>query len=271
MSGDPTSRDLPAASDTTASDTPSISAPEASPELEKPGDTEAGSIRKWDELRTRGIEQWREAVLAEAVELWRVRRRFGRDNNAFGWWLEEHQVKLPPNDREALIAMGRELDGKNAKLIRDIVATTSRHSLQLIWREEIKPNLPLTEAEIAQREADAAARANRPKTSMLNLAEGERMVDIARVLPARMEQLKKAWTRGDFEERVAFTIESKNRLTAKKRAEMRAAIEAALTLLQAMMSQAESWLEALEEDEEAAVDADGDDDGGGDDGVEGRI
>jgi hypothetical protein len=159
------------------------------PTPSKPGAAEALSIKSLEKARQKSTKLWRNIVEKEAVALWKVRQAFAKDDNGFSWWLSEHDVRLAPHDRAALIAIGRTLESE-PKIVKEVLGNTDRLSLQLIWREEIKPRLLETAKELKNKRAPS----NR-----------ERVV-IEKVLPARVKSMVKTLTRDQFLERLEAQI-----------------------------------------------------------------
>jgi len=79
---------------------------------------------------------WVAATLDLASQLWDARQDFGNDNNQFGAWLDENNINLSKDDRAALLGIG-----KNMEFAKPILEQTDRRSIQLIWRNDIKPLL----------------------------------------------------------------------------------------------------------------------------------
>jgi hypothetical protein len=79
-------------------------------------------------------EQWIEKTLTLALELKEARDECGGDDRAFGHWLIDNDCEIGPQDRIALIGIARHIS-----LSRQTMQETTRRSVQLIWREEIKP------------------------------------------------------------------------------------------------------------------------------------
>jgi hypothetical protein len=85
--------------------------------------------------RDEATEEWTEATLALAALVAEARRR-QPGNREFGYWLVENDLDIGHQDRAALINIAEHPD-----LFRDVVATTGRSSLQLIWSNEMRPRL----------------------------------------------------------------------------------------------------------------------------------
>lgn len=95
----------------------------------------ATEIRDGHAETERGRETWISGSVRMAAALAAAREQFPGDP-AFGKWMKENNLPGSPNDRRALIHMGRHLEEA-----RFILATTKRRSYELIWRRELKPQL----------------------------------------------------------------------------------------------------------------------------------
>lgn len=83
-----------------------------------------------------GRQAWVNGVMGVAVALAMARSLLPSDI-AFGAWFDTHAFDFNKNDRAALVGMGQ-----NPDLARAVLRNTGRFSCQLIWREEILPQLP---------------------------------------------------------------------------------------------------------------------------------
>ena len=91
------------------------------------------ALDEWHEAS----DQWVEKTIALAIELKEARDEYGSNDTAFGQWLVDNNCNdLGKNQRGALIKFA-----EHAELTRQVLKKTSSRSLQLIWRNEIKPRL----------------------------------------------------------------------------------------------------------------------------------
>ena len=95
----------------------------------------AGRIRAAFARALAAGKQWITATIELAKSLAAARAHFSA-NQAFHGWISRAGIKISPNDRAALINMGR-----NLPRTRIVLAQTERRSWQLIWRHEIAPLL----------------------------------------------------------------------------------------------------------------------------------
>ena len=89
------------------------------------------ALDEWHEAS----DQWVEKTIALAIELKEARDEYGSNDTAFGQWLVDNNCNdLGKNQRGALIKFA-----EHVELTRQVLKETSSRSLQLIWRNEIKP------------------------------------------------------------------------------------------------------------------------------------
>jgi hypothetical protein len=94
-------------------------------------------VRAGHERAERGSQEWIEGVLEMASAMHEAHDRFQNDDRRLGIWTIENEIDFfNQDDRNALINMGAHLE-----LARIVLEETQRRSLQLIWREEMKPRL----------------------------------------------------------------------------------------------------------------------------------
>ena len=97
------------------------------------------ALDEWHEAS----DQWVEKTIALAIELKEARDEYGSNDTAFGQWLVDNNCNdLDKNQRGALIKFA-----EHVELTRQVLKETSSRSLQLIWRNEIKPRLTNPDAE----------------------------------------------------------------------------------------------------------------------------
>ena len=104
-------------------------------EFSSHADTALRLRRSLDRWRA-ATEEWIEATLDLAGQLWQARQQFTGDRE-FGYWLVENEMDdLGKNDRAALIGMGQHLE-----LSRRTLEDTERSSPRYVWEDVIKPKL----------------------------------------------------------------------------------------------------------------------------------
>jgi hypothetical protein len=89
-----------------------------------------------------GRAAWRDNSMKLGKGLLLGRERHQNDNNAFNVWLNDNGLGedlISKDDRAALIRMAEHLE-----IAERVLATTQRRSWQLIWREEIAPEVEVS-------------------------------------------------------------------------------------------------------------------------------
>lgn len=89
-----------------------------------------------------GLVEWREHTLRLGECFLIGRQKHQNDNNAFGEWLNANGLGddfIDKNDRAALIGMAT-----HRHIAKRVLETTKRRSWQLIWREEIAPEVEIS-------------------------------------------------------------------------------------------------------------------------------
>src|SRR5262249_22286397 len=97
-----------------------------------------GKIENGKKQEAEGRKLWIEGTLELINILDDARNRLGSDK-AFGTWLSNsgYGDRITRHDRTALLNMA-----KHPALTRKVLGETTRRSWQLIWRDEIQPQLP---------------------------------------------------------------------------------------------------------------------------------